>query len=564
MAEKLWQTDSDTSLQDSPALRHTFRISPPRTPPRGDGLHSAPAWTQRDQQHLELFINEAAALGLPSVSTEDAGRGRPPVAALLNCARSLIALHLQNRERLREAERERGESGQLRARLHTLKEKLEQRELHLAALQDRVRSLQEQNAALQRSLRSDREQTVGLQYRCSQQAAELRASEQRAARLKDRLAQLVDKPRDRRAGIEILNLLPRPDGKRAPGRVARGDSRGGEEVLRQLLERREAELQEAESRRQSLSSLLRLLSHDMATALGDGAVLDCAEAEGAAPCWEQLSQSEAALGDHVTGGVVQVWSCLKGRLEELSVHGPSSAAVGTDQEKQLAQLEAELEQSHQLIWLQQQLLQDSVSPALPPSLTDSYFLEEWERLQAGWAELDSQRHRFQRERRSFTEAAIRLGHERRQFEQQRASLVQQQFLSLSPLLDPQEPLASRKEPSPLSECLPLWGSVCDCGPLPPLWGSGCDCGLGVRLSLPGLSQVTPSHSRLTAVSTPGSGVRVWAGQGEVGTPSTPELYRTLRLPLPRRASMRSPAVAEHWTWAGPRGSYLHSELDVSF
>lgn len=110
-------------------------------------------------------------------------------------------------------------------------------------------------------------------------------------------------------------------------------------------------------------------------------------------------------------------------------------AQGTDQEKLLAHLEEELEQSRDLIRAQQQLLQvrhqscrhvrrcvfttvagsrfsqDSVTPPLPAVLMDCYYLEEWERLQDHWEEFNRQRRSFKRERQAFTEAAIRLGHE---------------------------------------------------------------------------------------------------------------------------------------------------------
>lgn len=48
---------------------------------------------------------------------------------------------------------------------------------------------------------------------------------------------------------------------------------------------------------------------------------------------------------------------------------------------------------------------------LPDPLIDSYYLEEWERLQDKWAEFNRQRRSFQRERQAFTDAAIRLGRE---------------------------------------------------------------------------------------------------------------------------------------------------------
>ena len=48
---------------------------------------------------------------------------------------------------------------------------------------------------------------------------------------------------------------------------------------------------------------------------------------------------------------------------------------------------------------------------VPSELADSYYLEEWERLQMRWAELEHQWRTFERERQSFTDAAIRLSHE---------------------------------------------------------------------------------------------------------------------------------------------------------
>lgn len=55
--------------------------------------------------------------------------------------------------------------------------------------------------------------------------------------------------------------------------------------------------------------------------------------------------------------------------------------------------------------------QDSLASPAPPELADCYFLEEWQRLQLRWAELRRQRETFERERRSFTDAAVRLGRE---------------------------------------------------------------------------------------------------------------------------------------------------------
>ncbi|KAF0037719.1 hypothetical protein F2P81_010593 [Scophthalmus maximus] len=136
-----------------------------------------------------------------------------------------------------------------------------------------------------------------------------------------------------------------------------------------------------------------------------------------------------------------------GRRQDCSGH----TGVGTDHDKLLAQLETELRESQQLVMLQQQLLQGSLASPVPSELADSYFLEEWERLRVRWAELDHQRRTFERERQSFTDAAIRLSHERRDFEQQRASLIKQQYLCDSPLFGKGAPRGRRRDSTALSE-----------------------------------------------------------------------------------------------------------------
>lgn len=60
--------------------------------------------------------------------------------------------------------------------------------------------------------------------------------------------------------------------------------------------------------------------------------------------------------------------------------------------------------------MQQQIIvgNDEDTSAL---LQDCYLLEDQERLQEEWRLFNEQKKNFEKERRNFTEAAIRLGHE---------------------------------------------------------------------------------------------------------------------------------------------------------
>ncbi|CAK6973447.1 LOW QUALITY PROTEIN: afadin- and alpha-actinin-binding protein A [Scomber scombrus] len=396
---------------------------------------------------------------------------------------------------------------------HSLRKQIKESDEHVARLQD--------------LLRCERTKCTRLQLRCNQQDAELKRREQLSNRLKERLSQQIDRHREKGPSIEVLNLPPGARGKREqPVKSFRPSAKREEATLRVMLERREAELREAMKLRYNLTTLLHALRVDMERTLSDSVdVEDEAQNEDM-----RLDEAEVALGDHVTGGVVQGWKLVQRRLCEVLSEGHTGG--GTDHDKLLAQLETELKASQQLVKLQQQLLQDSLMSPVPSELADSYFLEEWERLQVRWAELDHQRRTFERERQTFTDAAIRLSHERHDFEQQKAFLLKQQYLCDSPQFG-QEAQSSNRESIALSL---------------------------VHNSISGCVPITPSSTKSGATSVSG----LHQGRIRVQTPSTPELYSALNLSYNCRA--RDDHQSE--TWYGRADRMVHRtqspDLDWSF
>ncbi|XP_056227815.1 afadin- and alpha-actinin-binding protein [Seriola aureovittata] len=400
------------------------------------------------------------------------------------------------------------------------------------SLREQLKEMDEHVTRLQDMLRCEQAKCTRLQLRNNQQEAELRRREQHSNRLRERMSQLTDRHKERGPSIEVLNFPPGGRSKREqPIRSLRSAAKREEAALRLMLERREAELREAMKLRHSLTTLLHALRGDMEQTLSDSVdIQDVAKNKD-----KKLDQAEVVLGDHVTGGVVQSWRKVQRSLGDVLSEG--HAGVGTDHDKLLAQLETELKESQQLVRLQQQLLQGSLASPVPSELADSYFLEEWERLQVRWAELDHQRRTFERERQSFTNAAIRLSHERRDFEQQKASLMKQQYLCDSPVFGKGAPSANRRD----STALNFSG-------LGPTSVSGC---------LP----VTPSStgSATAALSA------LHQGRVSVQTPSTPELYTALNLSYNCRAT-----EVDHQseTWDGRADRIVHTprapHLDWSF
>ncbi|XP_047435000.1 afadin- and alpha-actinin-binding protein isoform X2 [Mugil cephalus] len=395
------------------------------------------------------------------------------------------------------------------------------------SLREQLKEMDEHVARLQDMLRSERVKSQRLQLHCNQQEADLKRRELHSNRLKERLSQLTDRHREKGPSIEVLNFPPGSKGKREQAfKPFKSTAKREEATLRLMLERREAELREAMKLRHSLTTLLHALRVDMEQTLSDS-VGEAQDVD------KRLDQSEAALGEHVTGGVIQSWRRVQRRLRDMLSEGKSAA--GTDQDKLLTQLETELTESQKLVRLQQQLLQDGLASPVPSELADSYFLEEWERLQVHWAELDQQRRTFARERQSFTDAAIRLSRDRCDFEQQKASLMKQQYLRDSPLLgkgapsviitESTSPNYSGLDPTSISGCLPITPSSAESG----------------------TAAVNGPHQR------------------RVQTPSTPELYSALSLSYNCR-----PRGLDHQsdTWDGESDRMVltpqASHLDWSF
>ncbi|XP_072240408.1 afadin- and alpha-actinin-binding protein isoform X2 [Leuresthes tenuis] len=378
------------------------------------------------------------------------------------------------------------------------------------SLREQLKVMDEHVARLQDMLRCERVKGSRLQQQCNQQEAELKRRELLSNRLREKLSQLVDRQREKAPMIEVLNFPPGRRGKKEQmSKSLKSTAKREEATLRLMLERREAELREAMKLRHSLTTVLHALRVDMEQSLSE--TVDVAQ-DGD----KKLDQTEVTLGEHVTGGVVQSWRRVQKKLRDVLSEGQTAA--GTDHEKLLAQLEAELQASQQLVRLQQQLLQDSLASPVPPELSDSYFLEEWERLQMCWAELDHQRRTFERERQAFTEAAIRLSHERRDFEQQKASLVKKQYLCDSPLFYKGAPNNSSRESSALNFSCAGPTNISGCLPITP---SSTESG---NAAIPGLHE----------------------GRARVQTPSTPELYSALNLSYNSRRSRDIDHQSDTW------------------
>ncbi|KAK2107108.1 Afadin- and alpha-actinin-binding protein, partial [Saguinus oedipus] len=154
--------------------------------------------------------------------------------------------------------------------------------------------------------------------------------------------------------------------------------------------------------------------------------------------------------EQLTNSIRKQWRILKSHVEKLDNQGnhclyafkvhlegfnDEDVISRQDHEQETEKLELEIQQCKEMIKTQQQLLQQQLATACDDDTTsllrDCYLLEEKERLKEEWSLFKEQKKNFERERRSFTEAAIRLGLERKAFEEERASWLKQQFLNMT-------------------------------------------------------------------------------------------------------------------------------------
>ncbi|NXS40809.1 ADIP protein, partial [Balaeniceps rex] len=135
--------------------------------------------------------------------------------------------------------------------------------------------------------------------------------------------------------------------------------------------------------------------------------------------WELSCET---VREQLTNSIRKQWRMLKNHVEKLDnqVSRVHSGALNEkdvisreDHEMETEKLELEIQQCKEMIKTQQQLLQQQLMSPCDDDTTlllqDCYLLEERERLQEEWRLFREQKKNFEKERRSFTEAAIRLG-----------------------------------------------------------------------------------------------------------------------------------------------------------
>uniref|UniRef100_A0AAQ5X1C4 Synovial sarcoma, X breakpoint 2 interacting protein a n=1 Tax=Amphiprion ocellaris TaxID=80972 RepID=A0AAQ5X1C4_AMPOC len=482
-------------------------------------------------QCISYINQELASLGLSSTCIEAISPGDTGLSTVpaLNAMYELLQIHRRSMCNLEELEREQLRKSSTLEHIQMsntrLKDQLELSIREKSGLHETERQLQLKIKTLQSCLKTEKDEVQKLQSviasRASQYSHDAKRKEREAVKLKERLSQLLIDRKDKKLAIDVLNCLGRADGKRRHWKTTKATSSHEDEMYKSLLSDYEASQRSLMLENAELKKVLQQMKKEMMHILSPrqpstrGATADdsqeqVSESHTCDASRESLDQYCEHAREQLTNSIRQQWRKLRNHVERLD----SQASQAQNQlesnkeviprethEDEMERMRCEVQQCREFIHAQQQLLQQQLNTSFDDEtaalLNDCYTLEEKERLKEEWRLFEEQKRNFERERKNFTEAAIRLGREKKAFEEDRASWLKNQFLNMTPFThrrrysssDGQSALSISNEPE-------------------------------IRMS--SVKSQLAKSSTYTTFSTP-------RPSQSAPVPSTTELYRTLRL-----------------------------------
>ncbi|XP_035025750.1 synovial sarcoma, X breakpoint 2 interacting protein a isoform X1 [Hippoglossus stenolepis] len=498
--------------------------------------------TEDNTPQCILYINqELSSLGLSSTCIEASSPGGAVLSTVpaLNAMYELLQIHRRNMGTLEELEREQLKKSSTLEHMQMnnsrLKDQLELSIREKSGLHETERQLQLKIKTLQSCLKTEKDEVQKLQSiiasRASQYNHDAKRKEREATKLKERLGQLLVDRKDKKLALDVLNCLGRSDGKRSHWKTAKVTTSHEGEMYKSLLSDYEASqkslmLENAELKKvlqQMKKEMIHILSprqsrgataedsHEQADSDGEEKMGDCSR--------ETLDQSCEHAKEQLTNSIRQQWRKLRSHMEKLDSQAtqvqnqlePNKEVIPREtHEYEMEKMRCEVQQCKEFIHAQQQLLQQQLNSSFDDEtaalLNDCYTLEEKERLKEEWRLFEEQKRNFERERKNFTDAAIRLGREKKAFEEDRASWLKNQFLNMTPFIDRRRCSSSDGQ------------SALSIRSEPEMRMSSTKAELTKSSTYATFSTPKPTHS--------------------AAVPSTTELYRTLRL-IPDGSSSRN-------------------------
>ncbi|XP_061883842.1 afadin- and alpha-actinin-binding protein-like isoform X3 [Entelurus aequoreus] len=489
--------------------------------------------TENNVQECVSHINqEVSSLGLPPVWAPSGQNPDMNVVSVLNCMFELVQLHRRGLQTLENMEVEQLKSSNnvdsLQLTSTRLKEQLEVSKRENTGLHERERQLQLKVKSLQNCLKNEKEEIHKLQNmvssRASQYNHEMKRKEREFNKLKERLNQLLADKKEKKIAIDVSNKLGRVDGKRSLWKTEKTEAKHEGDMYKTLLGDYESRQRDLLLENAELRKVLKHMKKDMALILtsrkssakgdrhDDGAIeqADSEEEEAFESSKDTVELFSGHTREKLTSSVRRQWRRLKSHVDRLDSRGSwasstgeseNCAAISRDSSKEMDKLKQEVQQCKDYIQTQQHLLQQLSSQCDEETsvmLGDCYMSQGKDRLREEWKRLQEERKIFERERRNFTEAAIRLSQERKTFEEDRAVWLKHQFLNFNPFGHSKKATRSKSQCSfQISETSPEESAISSpsAGRAASLSSSTCDL-------LHTLSRFCDNRERLKTPATP--------------------------------------------------------------
>ncbi|KAM8792146.1 afadin- and alpha-actinin-binding protein isoform 1-T2 [Rhynchonycteris naso] len=468
-SKNLSQYTSETKMSPSSLYSQQVLCSSIPLSKNVHSFFSAFCTEENIEQSISYLDQELTTFGFPSLYEDSKGKETKRnlnIVAVLNCMNELLILQRKNLLAQENVETQNLKLGSdmdhLQSCYTKLKEQLETSRREMIGLQERDRQLQCKNRNLHQLLKNEKDEVQKLQNiiasRATQYNHDMKRKEREYNKLKERLHQLVMNKKDKKIAMEVLNYVGRADGKRGSWRTGKSEARNEDEMYKSLLNDYEYRQKQILMENAELKKVLQQMKKEMISLLSPqkqkpreraddstGTVISDVEEDPAELSRESMwDLSCETVREQLTNSIRKQWRILKSHVEKLDnqvskVHlegfNDEDVISRQDHEEETEKLELEIQHCKEMIKTQQQLLQQQLATACDDDTTsllrDCYLLEEKERLKEEWSLFKEQKKNFEKERRSFTEAAIRLGLERKAFEEERASWLKQQFLNMT-------------------------------------------------------------------------------------------------------------------------------------
>ncbi|XP_073090312.1 afadin- and alpha-actinin-binding protein isoform X2 [Manis javanica] len=471
-SKNLSQYTSETKMSPSSLYSQQVLCSSIPLSKNVHSFFSAFCTEENIEQSISYLDQELTTFGFPSLYEESKGKETKRelnIVTVLNCMNELLVLQRKNLLAQENVETQNLKLGSDMDHLQNcyakLKEQLETSRREMIGLQERDRQLQCKNRNLHQLLKNEKDEVQKLQNiiasRATQYNHDMKRKEREYNKLKERLHQLVMNKKDKRIAMEILNYVGRADGKRGSWRTGKTEAsfflRNEDEMYKYLLNDYEYRQKQILMENAELKKVLQQMKKEMISLLSPqkqkpreraddntGTVISDVEEDAGELSRESMwDLSCETVREQLTNSIRKQWRILKSHVEKLDnqvskVHlegfNDEDVISRQDHEQETEKLELEIQQCKEMIKTQQQLLQQLATACDDDTtslLRDCYLLEEKERLKEEWSLFKEQKKNFEKERRSFTDAAIRLGLERKAFEEERANWLKQQFLNMT-------------------------------------------------------------------------------------------------------------------------------------